>query len=142
MAASNALIGFGADLLQGDGGSPTETFTTLGVEIMSITPPGMSRDSIDVTHMSSPNTAREFIAGLIDSGEFTIEFNFIPATSDAVFTALQAARGNWQILLANSIAWTFAAFCTGYTPAVPLDDKMTASATFKVSGLPTLSDES
>lgn len=142
MAASNAMIGFGSDLLKGNADGPPETFTSLGVEITAITPPGMSRDAVDVTHMSSPNSTREFIAGLIDAGEFSIEFNFIPATSDAVLTALQAAKANWQLLFANSIAWTFAAFCTGYTPTTPLGDKMSATATFKVSGLPTASDES
>lgn len=142
MAASNATIGFGADLLKGNGDGPPETFTSLGVEVTSITPPGMSRDSVEVTHMSSPDTAREFIGGLIDGGEFSIEINFIPAASDVVFTALQAARASWQILFNNDIAWTFEAFCTNYSPSNPFDDKMTASVTFKVSGIPTLSDES
>ncbi len=142
MAASNAAIGFGTTLLKGNADGPPETFTSFGVEITAITPAGMSRNAIDVTHTTSPNNVREFLAGLIDSGEFTIEFNLVPAASDVVLTALQEASGSWQILFPNNIAWTYTAFCTGYTLTTPLDDKMSGSATFKVSGLPVLSDES
>ena len=142
MAASNGLIGFGTTLLKGNADGPPETFTALGVEVTNLSAPNMSRNAVDVTHSASPSSTREFIAGLIDSGEFSVDINFIPATSDVVITAIQAARATWQILFPNDIAWTFEAFCTGYNPTAPLDDKMTASVTFKISGLPTISDES
>ena len=52
--------------------------------------------------------------------------------------ALLAGKDNYQITAPNGIRWQMAAICTEYAPEAPLDDKMTASLTFKVSGKPTL----
>ncbi|TDQ63571.1 tail tube protein [Maritalea mobilis] len=137
MAASSAIIGYNSTFAIGDGGDPTETFTAVA-EVTNITPPGYSRDAIDVTHMKSDDQFREYIAGLMDAGEVQIELNYVPSASDVLIAALTGGKGNFQITLPNSITFTFAAICTAYTPAVPNDDKLSASATFKVSGKPTL----
>ena len=137
MAATEAAIGYGVTFAVGDG-ETVETFTALDVEITSITPPGFSRDAIDATHTDSPDTFREYIAGLMDAGEVQIEFNFVPASSDPLVTALTAGLQNYQITFPNDVTWTFGAICTGYSPSAPVEGKMTANATFKVSGKPTL----
>ena len=135
MAASSAIIGYGATFAIGDGGGP-ETFTALA-EVTNITLPNYTRDAVDVTHMTSDDTFREYIAGLMDGGEVQIELNFVPSASDVLIAAIVAGLQNYQITV-NSITFTFAAVMTDYAPSAPNDDKLSASATFKVSGKPTL----
>lgn len=138
MAATQAGIGYGVLMKVGDGASPNEVFTTLQAEVTSITPPGYSRDAIDATHTESPDRFREYIAGLMDAGEVELDLNFVPTVADAIIAALLAGKRNYQLLFPGVLTWTFAAICTAYTPSAPVDDKMTATATFKVSGKPVL----
>ena len=140
MAATEADIGYGAIFKVGNGGSPTETFTDFGAEVTSITPPGYSRDALDATHMASPDKFREYIAGLMDAGEVSMDLNYVPSTGDAFVAALIAGKQNYQIDFSDAnVTFTFSAICTAYQPTAPVDGKMTATATFKVSGKPVLS---
>lgn len=135
--ATSAKIGYGTLLKVGDGGSPTELFTTLNVEVTSITPFGYTREAIDATHMQSADSFKDYIAGLMDAGEVSIELSFIPSASDPVVAALVAGAQNYQILFPSIATFTFRAICTSYSPTAPVDGKMSASAAFKISGKPT-----
>lgn len=135
---TNAGIGYGIVLKVGDGGSPTELFTDMGLEITSLTPPGYTRDALDATHSASPDRFKEYIAGMMDAGEVSMDLNWVPSATDAVIAALEAGKQNYQILIPSEITITFSGICTAYSPAAPIPDKMTASATFKVSGKPVL----
>jgi len=104
--------------------------------VTSITPPSESSDVIDVTDMDSTDGVREFILGLTDPGECSIELNFVP--SNATDELIRAVRGRrtaetMKIVYPNSAVWTFSGLITGYQPAAPLDDKLTASLTVKVT---------
>jgi len=133
---TDAAIGYGTLLKVGDGGSPTEVFTTLDAEVTSITPFGYTREAIDATHMQSPDSFKEYIAGLMDAGEVSIEMSFVPSSSDPLVAALVAGAQNYQILFPSVATFTFRAICTSYSPTAPVDGKMTASAAFKISGKP------
>lgn len=135
--ATNARIGHGTSFALATLGAPS-VYTALG-EVTSITPPPIKRDIIDVTHMESPEGWREFIGGLKDGGECSLDLNFVPgsATDDTlVAMQVEVSPRNVEITFPNGASWKFAAFCTGYTPTAPVDDKMTATATFKVTGKP------
>lgn len=138
MAATEADTGYGVLFKVGDGGSPTEVFTTLDAQMRLQSPPGYTRDAPDASHTQSPDQFREFIAGMMDAGEVSLELNFIPSASDAIVALIVAGKQNYQILFPGICTWTFAAICTSYQASTPFDDKMTAAATFKVSGKPTL----
>lgn len=138
MAATEASTGYGVLFQVGDGGSPTEAFTTLDAEMRLQQPPGYTRDSIDASHTQSPDQFREYIAGFMDAGEVQIEFNFVPAVADAIVALVVAGKQNYRILFPGVCTWTFAAICTNYQASTPFDDKMTSTATFKVSGKPVL----
>jgi predicted secreted protein len=140
--ATSARIGYQTLFKSGNGASP-EVFATTA-EVTGITPPAMSRDTVDATHEESPDAWREFIAGLKDGGEVSLELNFVPGGSAAA--ALMAelnldgplAKINRQIVFPDGSYFAFAGILTGFEPDAPIDDKMAASATFKVSGKPTL----
>jgi predicted secreted protein len=106
-------------------------------EVFDITPPSDTVDVVDATHMQSPDRTREFITGLSDPGEASFEMNFVPGSaSDAKIREIRSAgsRVKCRITFPNAVAWTFSGLVTGYEPAVPTDDKMTATVTFKVTG--------
>ena len=134
MAETDASIGYGSVFdISEDNGS---TWTTLA-EVFDITPPNDTVDEIDATHMQSPNRTREFIPGLIDPGEASFEMNFVPGSaSDLKIASLKGAgtRVKCRITFPNSVSWTFSGWVSGYEPAVPTDDKMTATVTWRVTG--------
>lgn len=141
MPGTQARIGYGSKFaVSTDSGS---TFTDLG-EVNNITPPSSKVDQIDATHMQSPNSDREFIPGLNDPGEASFAMNFVPGSaSDLKLQAIRAAKAAvlCRITFPNGITWQFTGVLTGYQPAVPTDDKMTATVTFKVSGSTTTGAE-
>lgn len=139
---TEASTGFGTIFRTGNGSSP-ETFTEFG-EVTNVTPPNISRDSIDASHGQSPGGYREFIPGLVDGGEVTIEFNLIPGgvaslALMAEFALLgQEATKTREIEFPNGAIWNFNAFLTGFQSESPADDKMTGTATYKITGQPAL----
>ena len=132
---TDATIGLGTTLAYGDGGSP-EVFTTVA-EVVSISGPGMSRELPDATHLGSPNGYREFIGGLRDGGEVTLELNWLPG--NATHDQDNAGR-NWRITLPTTPAATvtFTGVVSAFEPDIPVDDKMSLSVTIKVSGAVTI----
>jgi len=137
---TNAKIGLGISFAIGDGASP-EVFTAVA-EVTGISGPGFDRDSVDATHTGSPGNRREFIPGLSDEGSFTINLNF----TSVAYSALDLEKPktvvtNYQVLFpsgAQTVQWDFAGFMTGLEADAPLEDVMSAVATFKITSVPTL----
>ena len=130
--ATSASIGNGAQF-QIENGTPG-TYTAIA-EVYDITPPNETTDVIDASHMGSPD--REFVMGLTDPGETSFEMNFVPgSTSEGLLLAAKATRvaAKFRIVFPNDHTWSFSGLLTGYEPAVPNDDKMTATVTIKVTG--------
>jgi len=134
MAETLASLGYGSVFaVSTDDGA---TYVDLA-EVSNITPPSSTIDMIDATHMQSPNADREFIIGLNDPGEASFEMNFIPGSpADLKIQAVKAARARvkCRITFPGGVTWTFSGLLMTYEPAVPTDDKMTASVSWKVSG--------
>lgn len=131
-----AKHGFGAKFFLHNGTALTEIS-----EVLAVTPPSASVETIDTTHHGSAGGVREFIAGLIDTGEGSIRVNWVPGSaSDTLLSAALASRAvkAWKINVpAGTGTRDFTGNCivTGYEyDDVVIDDKMTAVLTFKVSG--------
>jgi hypothetical protein len=110
-------------------------------EVVDISPPELSRDSVQFTHMKSPDGHHEFKPGLSDAGEVTITYNLIPGEADDdVIADHLASRSvdDWRITFPNEAKLAFRGFATNHGRATPMGDKMTGSATFKVTGKPVL----
>jgi hypothetical protein len=114
------------------------------LEQLNLSGPSQSRDILDVTNHDSPDGFREFIAGVIDGGEVSIEGNFIAGDSGgqiAFHTDLQSGTGRtaWLILpMSVGAAWTFSALGSGFEKSYPHDNKLSVSGTLKVNGKPSL----
>jgi len=137
---SSAFWPFGTQLKLGDGAT-SESFTAIA-EVKDITPPQMSKDSIEVTSQDSSNGWREFIPGWKDAGEVSFEGNWLPtnATHDGATGVLSVFEDddnhNWQIVLPTAIGLTiaFTGHVTNFEPDLPLEDAGAISITIKVSG--------
>lgn len=142
---SNAVFGYGAKLQMSDM-AETATFTAVA-EVESLSGPSLSADEIDVTTHDSTDGYREFIQGLKDAGELTVEGNFIPtedthkesgdpslldAYNSGVLTDFKLVFPD-----TNATEWAFSAIVSGFEVDIPVDEKMTFSCTLKLSGKPT-----
>lgn len=136
MSATNAAIGYGTLFAVRTSTGP-DVYTTVA-EVNNVTPPGISRDAVDATHEESPNGYREFIAGMKDGGEVSIELNYTLANATALLTALEAGLGAFKVTMPGGETWSFSAVPTNVQPEAPIDDKIALSATFKISGKPVL----
>lgn len=111
------------------------TYTALA-KVRNITPPNASIDDVDVTHMKSPDRAREFIAGLTDYGDCEVELLFEAGSTTDDFIEAWRAGGetrSCKITFPNAATWTFSAYPKGYAPELPMDDVQTAVLTMKVA---------
>ena len=128
------------------GGAAFGTVLTVGTavaELTSISGPSISMDTIDVSSHDSADRAREFVAGMIDGGEVTVEGNLTGANSAAALLALMAAgtvtSGATVVFPApTSLTWGFDCLVTSVSTDSPYEDKVSFSATLKITGLPTL----
>jgi predicted secreted protein len=131
--ATEADIGYGGSV---EVETSPDVWFELG-EVTNVTPPNETVDVIDATHMASPNRYREFIQGLIDAGEGSIEVNWVAggATDDYVFAWRAAGETrDMRITTNNNTTYTFPSFVTGWAPQMPVDGKMAATLTVKAAG--------
>ena len=99
-------------------------------EILDVTPPGRTREAVDVSHQLTVGAQIFLPKKLHDPGELSFDIQFNPDTDPPIDQAPE------EIVLTfpSTATWTFQGFMTGYEPSTPIEDKMTASVTVKVSG--------
>ena len=136
--STDARIGYGTQFQIRTSTGP-DVWTTIG-EQTTIKPPGIKADTPEVTHQQSPSGRREFIPGLVDEGEVSFDLNFVPGGT-AFTTLLSYLRTtvHARVVFPDSTLWSFDAILTGLEPEAPVDDKMAASVTFKITGPSTVS---
>jgi predicted secreted protein len=142
---SDGFHGHGAVLTVNDA---TNT-TTVG-NIISIGGPSQARDPIDISTVDSASKFREFVPGMLDAGEVTMEINYdgtAAGTADKLNTLKTATAMTWTVTIDDAAttaqtnsSWACAGFVTALGHAIPFDDKVTQSVTIKCTGLPTYLD--
>jgi len=125
-------------LERGDTGSPT-AFTRV-CQVFGISGFGQTNALVDVTTFCSEGN-REYISGLADGSEVTINCNF--ETDDAVLQAMiadvQAKTTRELRLVANdgvhtALTFLFFGVCLSWELGPSVDNKNTINFTFKISG--------
>lgn len=101
-------------------------------EILDVSPPNASRESIQVSHMGTTDAHTFKPTDLADWGELTVEMGFDPATTVPITNAAETVTITFPD--SGATTWVFEGFMTGFEPSDPLEDRMTATATIKVSG--------
>jgi predicted secreted protein len=135
--SSNAKTALGAKLYMGpDGGTLIEI-----AELLTLTLPTMTRETIDVTTLSSSG-AKEFIAGgVYDTGEVSGSVHYIAGSAgdDAMIAALTdgVVRGFKAVVKSagDTEDMMFSGYLTSYgIDEFAVDGKQSASFTAKVTG--------
>lgn len=110
--------------------------------LTSITPPGMAKSEIDVTDFSS--TAQEFLMGIPDHGEMTVEgiWNYTDAgqlvlLGDANDPAA-VARSFVIEFTKQVVKFTFNAWVKSFVPGVQVGDAYKFTSTLRVTGVVTV----
>jgi hypothetical protein len=117
------------------------------LEIVKLGGPGMKMDMKEVTNMLSPNTYKEFIAGLREGGDITFEANYIPKDATQLNTQADLHAGtlsSWSLNMpgvpgaTNTGIWMFSGYVASLAPVYPLDDRITVTGAIKITGKPVL----
>lgn len=129
---------FGVALQRSDMAT-TPVFAAIA-NVTSVKAPEIKRDTYDVTAHDSADGWREFVGGLKDGGEFSLEVNYDPRVHDDLIADFDdTAPRDYKLVFPQSLGeWDIKALMTGFSSEEPVDDKMTAELTFKVTGQPTI----
>jgi predicted secreted protein len=114
----------------------TPTFSAIA-EVNSISGPNKSRATMDVTSLDSTGGYREFRASFRDPGEVQLSMNFTLATYTLLNDDFEdESPRDYQIEFpdAGKTTFEFSGLVTAMGSAVPLDDKVTATVTIKITG--------
>lgn len=133
---ADADIGFGTLIKRGTG-TGTIVYSAVG-QVIDLSLPSLSRDMKEATHYASPGGWREYIPGLKEAGEvkFTIQFSDIGAMDTVLADIQLKTTVPYEIEFPDATKWDFVGLVQTVTPVAPIDDRMTAEVTIKISGKP------
>ncbi len=105
--------------------------------ITKITIVGQEADEYDVTTMNAPSKYKKFIAGLIDAKEITLELIYEPTNMAVLLAAVGAANENWTVTFPDTCTFVCSGHIKNLGTPIPFNDKITQTATIRLSGPPT-----
>jgi predicted secreted protein len=106
-------------------------------EVINISGPTMSRETIDVTSLASTSGYREFIAGFRDPGTLTFTMNFTRSDYETMKTDFESdTEVDYEMILPDDDVTTFE--FSGLVTELPLNldpgSQITCNITIKVTG--------
>jgi hypothetical protein len=107
-------------------------------KLLDVSPPNASRESINISHMLTTNAHIFEPAKLVDWGELSGSLAFDPGTKPPMNSVAETIT----ITFPDGETWAFEGFMTAFDPSTPLEDRMTADFTIKVTGDVTVTDAS
>lgn len=120
---------------------------TAFAQVQSISGPGLSLDTEDVTTHDSTDGWEEVVGTILRSGEITLDIVYDPANAThknaaggLIYKLTQRTADEYTLVFSDTAntTWTFNAFVTGFEPGAPHDGALTASVKMKPTGKPTL----
>jgi len=118
------------------------TSFTAVANVRSFNGPSTENPEIDVSTLAS--LAKEFVGGLIDYGDLSMELNFDPSdsTHQQVFADQEASPPTvtgWRITFVNpTITYTWSAFVRSFNLTGEVDGVLQGSLTLRLSGARTV----
>lgn len=131
---SNPFSGVGT--VFGRASTQAGPFTAIA-QINNIGGPDKTRNTIDTTSLDTADGYKTFIAGFRDAGQVTLAMNFTRAGYELLNDDFESDVAVWyQIALPDTenTKLTFLGLVTNLGSSIPAEDKVTASATIKISG--------
>jgi len=114
-------------------------------ELLDIAGLELEADDVDLTTHSSANGYRQYVQGLKDGGEVSLEGNFASDSSQVALKTLFDSGTTVAMTIAfpnGGGVWSFNGYVKGISTDAPHDDKIEFTATIKVTGQPTLTSSS
>jgi hypothetical protein len=123
-------------------------------EVVTINGVAMDRSVTELTHLRSPNKAKEKVPGFLDGGQVTLKLNYKKGSPTAPFTGMahvqalspggaiagEAAPGwgrlTWAVAFPDHGMWVFTGFIKSTPVEIPEDNRVTVEATIEISGKP------
>jgi predicted secreted protein len=112
-------------------------------QLTNISGPSVAVDSIDVTSHDSTGGYRQFVAGLIDGGDLSLEGNLLTAGAGDELLDLAETRENICFYVkfptaagSTGWAWLFAGAVNGLETQAPHDGKIGFTASIKLTEQP------
>lgn len=123
-------VGTGTSLVFGTSG--------FNAYITNVSGPGITREAIETTHLGTTG-GKTFIPGdLYDGGELTLDVMHDPSITVPMLAGNQPETITITYPtpagMSSGATWSFSGFMTNYEPTAPLEDKMTATVTIKLTG--------
>lgn len=121
----------------------TDSAFEADVEFTSFDLAGITREMIDVSHMKTADPTgnkignRTFLVGkLVDPGELTAEMHFNPNKFIPIHSDFELIKLIFPLITGDNTKarWEFQGAISTHDFSAPLDDKMVATATIKISG--------
>jgi len=106
-------------------------------EVLDVSGLGVSNNLVDVTNFDSPAGTMEYIAGLADGTEFTVQCNRLEAGTgqNALIADVDAgATAAFTLVYDSTGTRSFNGVCMGYTEEPSTSEQNKISFTIKVSG--------
>jgi hypothetical protein len=111
-------------------------------EVTAVLLPEETVDDVEVTHMKSPRRSKEYKPGLGDSGDGSLELNYIPGSpTDLLLREMQTSRriAPYETTLpdeAGEPAWLVSGFfyVKGRSRAVAVGDRMACTISVRFTG--------
>lgn len=104
-------------------------------EVTSVDVLDVEVEDLDMSSHDSPDQWREYAGGLKDGGELSFELNFDPAVHATLLNLVGVTR-EFQIVMPEGVddLVDFEGYIKSLSSAAPHDDKLSATASIKVSG--------
>lgn len=122
------------------GTGTTVTFGTSAFtfDLLSVNWDSIAREAINTSHMGTTGAHTFMPTDLVDNGEIQIEGAFIGNLDPPIDGAVETITVNVAGAGAGH-QWAASGFMTNFSLGIPLEEKMTFTATLKVSGAITIS---
>jgi len=147
MAASAARGSFGAVFYVGSTSGTFMSTTTAQMlavgELLTVTAPVFTANTIDITNQNTADLFKESLSGVRDPGSLSITANYISSTTmhqktipDYFYNGLKMP---WAIQVSGTSSmncWGGFGYITSYTVTSPPDGAVTFAASIKVTGKP------
>lgn len=143
MTQSEAVIGMTTKFQRNTGTEQAPDWVDVA-EVYNIAGPGMTRETVEVTHYGSPDGYREKIAGLRDAGQLTFTMNFRNDNYLVIKGDFDSdERVQYQVVLPDEdeTKMTFWGLVTECPLTVPEGDRITTDVTIEISGPVTVTPE-
>lgn len=143
------ISGYGVLLQIGTAVTSVTSGTSIG-KITNISGPNMTKGSIPAGSADSTSQFIDFLPGMIDAGEMTVDVKYDGTSSGNAnnLSTIFAGTGTYAIKIAvndhttptSKSNWVCVGFLTALGHAIPYDGLVTQSIGIKLSGVPTYTD--